>query len=111
MEAAPDDLYEALAELLGRTHTTTLSYKKARLHHLYPWIHRRDGPNRPLKGIYSNKAFDATEEAIIQELRAEAERERMIHARSSLESLESVDDTFLEELEAACPFNCEHVVP
>lgn len=110
MEAAPDDLYEALAELLGRTHTTTLSYKKARLHHLYPWIHRRDGPNRPLKGIYSNKAFDATE-AIIQELRAEAERERMIHARSSLESLESVDDTFLEELEAAYPFNCEHVVP
>ena len=110
MEAAPDDLYEALAELLDRTHTTTLSYKKARLHHLYPWIHRRDGPNRPLKGIYSNKAFDATE-AIIQELRAEAERERMIHARSSLESLESVDDTFLEELEAACPFNCEHMVP
>ena len=92
------------------THTTTLSYKKARLTHLYPWIDRREGPNRALRGIYSNQVFDALE-VIREEARMERERERAIRERITSESLETVDESFLEELEASLPFNCEHVVP
>ena len=103
-------MYNTLSELLRDTHTTTLSYKKARLNHLYPWIDRREDSSRSLKGIYSNKTFDALE-LIRQEVQAERARERAIQERMRLESLDSVDEAFLESLEAAHPFNCEHVVP
>ena len=42
----------------------------------------------------------------MERLREQAIQKRMLH-----ESLEAVDEVFLEELEAAHPFNCEHVVP
>ncbi|MEX0314880.1 MAG: endonuclease I family protein, partial [Allomuricauda sp.] len=88
----------------------TLSYKKARLNHLYPWIDRRDGSSRALRGIYSNEVFDSLE-VIQQEVQMEAKRQEAKLERILKESFETVDDTFLEELEAAFPFNCEHVVP
>ena len=103
-------LYRVLSTLLAETHTTTLSYKKARLTHLYPWIDRRDGKNRELCGIYSNEVFDALE-VIRKEAEMERQRERAIRERMTRESLETVDEVFFEELEAAYPFNCEHVVP
>jgi endonuclease I/V8-like Glu-specific endopeptidase len=105
-----NQLYKTLSELLTDTHTTTLSYKKARLIHLYPWIDRREGRARELRGIYSNKVFDALE-VIRQEALMERLREQTIQKRMMQESLEAVDEVFLEELEAAHPFNCEHVVP
>ena len=103
-------LYDTLHELLDTTHTTTLTYKTARLKHLYPWIDRRNGSSRELKGIYSNQVFDALE-VLRQEAASEVARERAITERTMRESTESVDEAFLESLEAAHPFNCEHVVP
>jgi endonuclease I len=41
----------------------------------------------------------------------ERRREQAIRERVIRESLEVVDEDFLEELEATYPFNCEHVVP
>ncbi len=102
--------YRILSELLSETHTKTLSYKKARLIHLYPWIDRREGSSQRLRGIYSNEIFDARE-VIRQEATMERQREKVIRERMTRESFETVDETFLEELEAAYPFNCEHVVP
>ncbi|MEL7363857.1 MAG: serine protease, partial [Bacteroidota bacterium] len=45
------ELFTVLSALVTETHTTTLSYKKARLTHLYPWIDRREGSSRELRGI------------------------------------------------------------
>ncbi|MEX0306450.1 MAG: endonuclease [Ruegeria sp.] len=101
-------LYTELSNLISRTHTTTLSYKKARLAHLYPWIDRREGPNRELRGVYSNKVFD-TLEVIRNEIAMERQREAV--TRKQFENFGPVDQEFLEELEASHPFNCEHVVP
>jgi endonuclease I len=103
-------LYDVLSKLLGKTHTTVLSYKKARFAHLYPWIDRRDGSSRQLRGIYSNKVFDALE-IIRQEAEMERRREKQVYQRVMSMTAESVDEAFLVELEAAFPFNCEHVVP
>lgn len=103
-------LYTALSKLLHDSHTTTLSYKKARLTHLYPWIDRRENRSRELRGIYSNKVFDALE-VIRQEVTMERRRESAFAAHVRQESLGPPDEAFLEELEAAHPFNCEHVVP
>ncbi len=104
------DRYRKLSELLSETHTKTLSYKQARLTHLYPWIDRREGSSQKLRGIYSNKVFDALE-VIRLEATMERRREKAIHERMTRETFETLDEAFLEELEAAHPFNCEHVVP
>lgn len=100
--------YDTLSELISKTHTTTLSYKKARLTHLYPWIDRRDGTEKALRGIYSNKVFD-TLEVIRNEIAMERQREAALQRH--FESTGAPDEEFLEELESAHPFNCEHVVP
>jgi endonuclease G, mitochondrial len=105
---ADSRLYDELSDLIARTHTTTLNYKKARLTHLYPWIDRRDVKNRELRGIYSNKVFD-TLEVIRNEIAMERQREAAL--RKQLEAFGPPEPEFLEELEAAHPFNCEHVVP
>ena len=101
-------LFDELSDLISRTHTTTLNYKTARLKHLYPWIDRRDGRGRELRGIYSNKVFD-TLEVIRNEIAMERQRETA--KRKRFEAFGPVDYEFLEELEASHPFNCEHVVP
>lgn len=103
-------LYGVLSALLADTHTTPLTYKKARLTHLYPWIDRREDSSRQLRGIYSNKVFDALE-VIRREAVMERRRERAIRERMLQEAAGGIDEAFLEELEAAYPFNCEHVVP
>lgn len=103
-------LYDRLSKLVTDTHTNILSYKTARLKHLYPWIDRREGENHQLMGIYSNKVFDALE-VIRQEAIMERKRDQALQARMNNEALEPVDEAFLEELEASHPFNCEHVVP
>lgn len=109
LAAMPDaQLYQELSDLISRTHKTTLSYKTARLQHLYPWIDRRDGKDRELRGIYSNKVFD-TLEVLRNEIAMERQREAA--TRKQFEAFGPVDSEFLEELEASHPFNCEHVVP
>lgn len=105
-----NELFRELSNLIAETHTKTLSYKSARLKYLYPWIDRREDRSRQLRGIYSNKVFDALE-LLKQEMLMEQQREQAIQRRVMHESLGAVDEVFLEALEAAHPFNCEHVVP
>lgn len=103
-------LFNALNALLIQTHTITLSYKSARLEHLYPWVDLH--PDRQLQSIYSGEGFDA-EEVVRQELEVEALRESMLARFMTTEAAANpeVMGEFLEELEASAMFNCEHVVP
>ena len=50
-------------------------------------------------------------ELIKQEVIMEVRREQAMREFMALESTETIDEEFLEQLEAAHPFNCEHVVP
>ena len=104
------ELYDTFSALLAQTHTTTLDYAEARYEHLYPWIDRRTSRSRDLKGIYSNDKFAALE-LIQEELIIEKRREQAIQEYKIRESTGSLDEAFLEALEATHPFNCEHVVP
>ena len=92
------------------THTRTLSYKTARLNHLYPWIDLQESGK--LHSVYSNKPFDLEEllrsEIAIAERREQLRRE--FFSRESTISEEAMEE-FFDGLEANEPFNCEHVVP
>jgi endonuclease I len=104
------DLYKALNRLLTETHDNRTNYKPAV--HLYPWVDlHEDGSQRRLKSIYSEQEFDA-EELIAADFRIEREREQLreVLMRESRFSLIDRARQF-EVLEAAMPFNCEHVVP
>ena len=103
--------FTRLSELLGATHTTVLSYKRARLEHLYPWIDLRE-ESLDLASIYSGEAIPA-EELIREEFETEATRDEaraeFMRTESALD--EAAMEAFLDTLEAQFPFNCEHVVP
>lgn len=108
-ELTPAKLYDALNSLVSDTHTTRLSYRSARLKHLYPWVDMRE--SRDLRNIYSGTILDAAE-LIAQELeRFELARPGFLREVSA----EAFDDDSMDELELALetsmPFNCEHVVP
>lgn len=112
LEAGKTALFNALKKLLKDTHTTKLSYKTARLKHLYPWVDLRDGGD--LRNVYSGTILDPAE-VMAQELeRFELARPGFL-AEFSLSDLDRDDDEALDELEllmeASLPFNCEHVVP
>ena len=92
------EAYDALHDLLERTHATTPRYKPAR--EVYPWVDLH--PNLKIRSIYSGQQFEA-EELIREDFRLEAMVESMRAAGESEESISA--------LEAALPFNCEHVVP
>jgi endonuclease I len=100
--------YEALSELVTSTHTTELPYKPMK--HVYPWVDLRS--DRQLRSIYSGKEFDP-QELIVAEAQIEAERSRIVQERIAQEGDLSEEQRLeLEDfLEAAAPFNCEHVVP
>src|SRR5690606_32595934 len=78
--------------------------------HVYPWIDLH--PDRKLRSIYSGKLFDA-EELIREDFRISQQRMQRLQELMQRES--SVTPERLQEevdmLEAANPFNCEHVVP
>ncbi|MBW3542890.1 MAG: endonuclease [Planctomycetes bacterium] len=105
---SPADKFDRLHELLEATHARTPPYKP-RLH-VYPWVDLQ--PNRMLRSIYSGQEFDPVE--LIQ-ADFEIEQERLSRlsefatreADVSPEALRAQEDL----LEAALPFNCEHVVP
>ena len=104
-----DALYSALHALLTKTHKRPLAYKPAR--HLYPWIDLQPpGDARDIVSIYSGKRFSARE---LIETDFEIEKARLA-LRESLRrpGLSGQESAFDEAaLEAALPFNCEHVVP
>ncbi len=109
---SPRQRYDALHDLLESTHTTPLSYNKARLQVLYPAADLH--PDGRLRHIYSGKPFDA-EEAITSELMALVKAGVVSESAitgSTIESLiaREADWEALEEA-GGLPYNCEHVVP
>jgi endonuclease I len=105
--ASKQDLYRALQELVGTTHANRPKYKPAV--HLYPWIDLQ--PNGKIRSVYSKIEF-TPEELIREDFRIEMERAARLRERMAREALSAsavLDE--LDLLEAALPYNCEHVVP
>ncbi|WP_436791869.1 endonuclease [Yinghuangia sp. YIM S10712] len=106
--ATGSTLRRMLTALLENTHQRRPAYKPMRL--VYPWVDLH--PDGRLRSIYSGKTFTAEEL-----IRADAavESARIGHWQEFLrrESTPTPDaiERELESLEAALPFNCEHVVP
>lgn len=101
-------LYDQLNQLVTTTHTTRPTYNPGK--ELYPWIDLR--PNLKIRSIYSGQEFEA-EDLIRDDFRIEAARAAQLHQMTITESVQTTDQ-FLEAintLEAAMPYNCEHVVP
>lgn len=92
----PQARFLALSDLVTRTHTRTLSYDPA--DDLYPWVDL--WPDGKLRSLYS--AREHQPEELIQADRAVQERRLTLAAREGLD---------VDALEAALPYNCEHVVP
>jgi len=95
----PDTVtFEELTDLLVSTHTTTPAYKPARW--VYPVVDRQK--NKKIRSLYSvnGTSFTFQEMIALDEKVAAAREERIASGQESL-----------EDIEAALPFNCEHVVP
>jgi len=104
---SPAALYAALSALTRTTHRTTLDYSPST--HLYPDVDLH--PDGSIVSIYSSRTLDP--EVLI---RADAEIERSrrtaLQSLAASRTLSSEDLTVLmSRIEAALPFNCEHVVP
>ncbi len=103
-------LFRALSSLLAASHRNQLSYKTARLTHLYPWVDLQ--PDGNLKSVYDGAAMDPAE-VIRREYELERRREEAIRRLLNEEAWLSDDArrAALEAIEADTMFNCEHVVP
>jgi endonuclease I/V8-like Glu-specific endopeptidase len=104
------DLFNALNELLEKTHHNQINYKPAT--HVYPWIDLQEsGLQLRLKSIYSGREFNA-QDFIEADFRIEQERAKireLLIRESSFNAMET--ERQLNLLEASMPYNCEHVVP
>jgi endonuclease I len=102
----PAVLYEALGQLVRVTHGVQPGYKPAR--ELYPWVDLC--PNLKVRSVYSGKAF-APEEFIRADLEMEARRPERVRELTREATGATALAAELDRLEAAFPYNCEHVVP
>jgi endonuclease G, mitochondrial len=101
-DASPDQLYQALHQLLEQTHTTRPKYKP--MVELYPLIDLH--PNGKIQSLYSAQLFEP-----VEFIRAEFEKLALFEMREkTLQSHNARDEEF-DLLEANLAFNCEHVVP
>lgn len=98
LPADAGEAFEALHELVTAKHETKPKYKPAI--EVYPWVDLH--PNLKIRSIYSGQQFEA-EELIREDFRLEAMMESLRRTGQTEESISA--------LEAAMPFNCEHVVP
>ena len=101
-------LYRALSELVDRSHEPRPAYKPMRL--VYPWVDLH--PDGKLRSIYSGKTF-APEELISADAgveQARTERLQELVQREAALGPGKFEAEF-DALEAALPYNCEHVVP
>jgi endonuclease I len=96
---------ENLARLVTETHRDRPRYQPAT--HLYPWVDLQ--PDGTLRSLYTGHSYDPAQ-LIAEDFRI-AERRRA--ERTRLMALESHLDAAAVEatVEAALPYNCEHVVP
>jgi endonuclease G len=101
-------LFQALHDLLDRTHKPRPAYSPSRL--VYPWMDLHE--DRLIHSIYSDRTF-SPEELIRADAGVELARtarfEELVRSESAVgpKTLEAEFDA----LEAALPYNCEHVVP
>ena len=103
--AKPKPLFEALAKLTKATHKSQPGYKPSK--YVYPVVDVQ--PDGRLRSIYTDDTYGAAafiREAVAMERAFEAEVVRLAAAEGLSEA-----DAFESALEAAAPFNCEHVVP
>ncbi len=113
IEATREEWFDLFHEHLRTTHETVLSYRRARLDFLYPFVdlRLRDDGTRDLQSVYSELRFEPstliTNEVLMELRLEEALRATGIDPGQAEESMEPG----LLELEAQFPFNCEHVVP
>lgn len=105
---AGETFFDALHELLTRTHTEQPRYKPK--DHVYPWVDLQ--PNGMLRSIYTDEEFDPADfiEADIRIERARANRLRELLVTEAGRAGFAPHEA-LALLEADMPFNCEHVVP
>jgi endonuclease G, mitochondrial len=106
-DAQPSALYAALSGLIAGTHVTKLDYSPST--QLYPEVDLQ--PNGRIESIYSTRQMDAEDL-----IRADAEVDRLRReARQLLAASRTLSDddvaVFVNRIEAAFPYNCEHVVP
>jgi len=103
-----DGMREALESLLEDSHRHQLPYAPSQ--HLYPLVdlHR----DELIRSIYSGKTFTA-EELIRMDAEIDRARQEEVFRMQQLESgiSESRMLELMDDLEAALPYNCEHVVP
>lgn len=108
----PAAAYLALSSLVSETHRTRLGYAPSS--QVYPWVDLQPpqpGQKPALKSIYSGKLFDARE---FIELDLEVDRRRAQLRESMRQQVALGSESAIEAeafLEAAVPYNCEHVVP
>ncbi|MBX2979476.1 MAG: endonuclease [Flavobacteriales bacterium] len=104
-------LFLKLSDLLERTHHTTPNYNSVRNRHLYPVVDLH--PDGKLRSIYRGDTSVGYDPEVFIEhdygVEREIERKFELWRNSESFSLESEADV-LDRLEAAAPYNCEHVV-
>jgi endonuclease I len=110
---APDNLdpagfYQHLSTLLEETHANQPRYKPSK--HVYPWVDLQQ--NLKLRSIYSGIEYDP-EEIIQEDFRIDQKRAARLQEKMLSESFFGAEQMAeeLDLLEAALPYNCEHVVP
>lgn len=104
----PATFYDTLSELVTETHANEPKYKPAK--QVYPWVDLQ--PNLKLRSIYSGIEYDP-EEIIREDFRIDQERAARLQEKMLTESFFGAERMAeeLDLLEAALPYNCEHVVP
>lgn len=101
-------LFDDLNRLISDTHHRQLDYAPSR--HLYPLVDLH--PDSLIRSIYSGKSFTA-EELILLDAQVDLARQQEMFRLREQESA-MTEESFkeaLDDLEAAMPYNCEHVVP
>jgi endonuclease I len=101
-------MFENLSRLVRTTHKTRIAYNPAR--HVYPWVDLHQ--DLRIRSIYSGQDFDP-QTLIREDFRIDQERtarlRELLLAESTLSPGKMEEE--LDLLEAALPYNCEHVVP
>jgi endonuclease I len=96
---------EQFADLVTRSHVRRPTYKPAR--ELYPWVDLQ--PTGTLRSLYTGHEWDP-EELIRADLAIAQARAQELTARLGAPEARNAGEV-QAEVEAALPFNCEHVVP
>lgn len=99
--------FAELHQLLSATHLTHHNYNPSK--YVYPVVDIH--PDGQLRSIYSNKAF-SVQELILADQKVDIDRQLRFIELGRGEKLMATKtfDEAVESLEAALPYNCEHVV-